>query len=72
VVYDLDVETAGLCDDLGITMVRSAPVATHPRLVRMIRELIQERIDPQSPRLTLGAFGPAPDECASHCCRSKP
>jgi len=69
VVYDLDVETASVCDELGVAMVRSAPVGAHPRLVRMIRELIQERIDPQAPRLSLGTFGPSPDSCPADCCR---
>lgn len=68
VIYDLDVETAAVCRELGINMVRAAPVGSHPRFVRMIRELIQERIDPQAPRLALGDFGPSPDNCPPECC----
>jgi ferrochelatase len=72
VIYDLDVETAGVCRELGIHMVRAAPVGTHPRFVRMIRELIQERIDPQAPRLALGDLGPSPNVCPPECCRPSP
>jgi len=69
VIYDLDVEVAGLCDELGINMIRADVVANHPRFVRMIRELVVERLDPSSPRLALGSDGPWPDECSADCCR---
>ena len=68
VVYDLDVEVAGLCDELGVNMIRTDVVANHPRFVRMIRELLVERLDPASPRLTLGSDGPWPDRCPADCC----
>jgi len=68
VIYDLDIETAAVCRELGLNMVRAAPVGSHPRFVRMIRELIQERIDPQAPRLALGDLGPSPDVCPANCC----
>jgi ferrochelatase len=67
-VYDLDVEVRQLCDELGINMVRAATVGNHPRLVRMIRELVLERIDPSTPQLALGADGPWPDQCPDGCC----
>jgi ferrochelatase len=70
VIYDLDVEVAGLCDELGVNMVRADVVANHPRFVRMIRELVIERLDPASPRLALGSDGPWPDECPADCCRN--
>lgn len=70
VVYDLDVEVGNLCDELGINMVRAEVVGSHPRLVRMIRELIEERLDPAAPRLALGSDGPWPDRCPCDCCRS--
>ncbi len=68
VVYDLDVELRALCEELGINMVRSGVVGADPRLAAMIRELIQERIDPQAPRLALGPLGPSPDSCPAGCC----
>ena len=48
VLYDLDTEVRELCDALGINMVRVATVGTHPRFVRMIRELIEERLSETS------------------------
>ena len=68
VIYDLDVEAQQVCDELGIGMVRAGVVGTHPRLVRMVRELIQERLDEHPQRLALGAFGPSPDACPPGCC----
>lgn len=68
VIYDLDIELRGLCEELGIHMVRAATAGSHPRLVRMIRELVVERIDPASPRLALGSDGPWPDRCPADCC----
>ena len=44
VLFDLDTEVRQLCERLGINMVRAATVGTHPRFVRMIRELIEERM----------------------------
>ena len=69
VVYDLDVEVAGLCDQLGVNMIRADVVANHPRFVRMIRDLVIERLDPTAPRLALGSDGPWPDQCPADCCR---
>jgi ferrochelatase len=69
VIYDLDVEVAGLCNELGVNRIRADVVANHPRFVRMIRELVIERLDPASPRLALGSDGPWPDECPADCCR---
>lgn len=71
VVYDLDVEIAGLCESLDINLVRAGVVGTHPRYVAMIRELIQESLDPQAQRLALGDFGPSPDVCPPDCCKVK-
>lgn len=71
VIYDLDIEVAALCEELGINAVRAGTVGAHPRFVRMIRELILERIDPQSPRLALGSLGPWPDACPSGCCAAR-
>ncbi len=68
IVYDLDVATRAVCDAQGVNMVRSAVVGCHPRFVRMIRELIEERIGENPHRLALGDFGPAPDCCPPDCC----
>jgi hypothetical protein len=68
VMYDLDIEAADCCQRLGIRMVRAETVGTHPRFVRMIRELIQERIDPQTDRAAIGLYGPNHDVCPENCC----
>jgi ferrochelatase len=67
VVYDLDTELWQRCERLGINMVRAETVGTHPRFVRMIRELIVERTSGYE-RLALGALGPSHDECPDDCC----
>ena len=67
VVYDLDVEAAAVCKELGLNMVRSGLAGCHPRFVRMIRELIEERLSDQPTRLALGADGPWPDRCLPGC-----
>ena len=69
IVYDLDIEIAGLCDELGIKMVRAGAVGTHPRFVSMIRELIVERIEDSPTRLALGTHGASHDICPADCCK---
>ena len=68
VLYDLDTEAAAVSAELGIHMERAATVGTHPDFLRMIRELILERIDSAMPRLALGMFGPSHDVCPIDCC----
>jgi protoporphyrin/coproporphyrin ferrochelatase len=68
VVFDLDHQARELCEELGLNMMRVATVGAHPRFIRMIRELICERIDESQPRLALGVLGPRPDVCAEDCC----
>lgn len=69
VLYDLDVEAAGVCAQMGIPMMRSGTVGTHPRFVQMIRELIEERLDPAAPKAAMGRYGPSQDVCPDDCCR---
>ena len=68
ILFDLDTQARELCVELGLHMVRAGTVGTHPRFIRMIRELICERMDQGQPRLALGALGPRPDVCAVDCC----
>lgn len=68
VLYDLDLEAAGLAGELGMKMIRAATVGTHPAFIRMIRELIAERIFPDAPRLAIGNFGANHDVCLADCC----
>jgi len=70
VLYDLDTEARNKCDEVGLPMVRAETVGQHPAFVAMIRELIEERLDPAKPRRALGQFGPRVDVCAADCCPS--
>ena len=67
VLYDLDREARQLCDELQVPMVRAGTVGTHPRFVRMICELIDERRY-GGERLTVGNDGPSHDVCPEDCC----
>ena len=68
ILFDLDTEIRQLCERLGINMVRASTVGTHPRFVRMIRELIEERTSNWPQRLALGALGASHDVCPDDCC----
>ena len=59
VVYDLDVEARRVTEELGMNMVRAATAGTHASFVRMIRELVLERINNELPA----------NICAPDCCR---
>jgi ferrochelatase len=72
VLYDLDTEARQLCERLGINMVRAGTVGTHPRFVRMIRELVEERTSESPQRLALGELGPSHDVCPEDCCAYRP
>jgi ferrochelatase len=68
VLYDLDIEAKDLAIELGTTLVRARTVGTHPMFVQMIRELIEERLDPSKPKLAVGRYGPNHDVCLADCC----
>lgn len=67
IVYDLDYEAQNVAKELGITMVRAATAGTHPAFVKMIRELMLERID-KAPARFLGSRGPVHNVCPADCC----
>lgn len=66
--YDLDTQAREKAEELGIHFVRVPTVGTDPRFVAMIRELIEERIDPAVEPRALGSLGPRPGPCAPDCC----
>ena len=68
VIHDLDTEAAGTAAALGMRLVRSPTVGTHPAFVDMIVELVREQLHPGTPRRALGSAGPWPDFCANDCC----
>ena len=72
VLFDLDEEAQNISRQLGLNMVRAATVGTHPRFVRMIVELVQERLSENPVRLALGNLGPSHDVCPLDCCVYQP
>jgi ferrochelatase len=72
VLFDLDTEARVLCERLGVRMQRAATVGVHPRFIRMIRELIVERIDNAATRPALGSLGASHDVCPADCCLYSP
>jgi protoporphyrin/coproporphyrin ferrochelatase len=68
VLYDLDREARTLCSELGIHMIRAATPGTHPLFVSMVRELIAERIRPETEIRWLGTMGPGQGTCLEGCC----
>jgi ferrochelatase len=70
ILYDLDTEAKALCQELGLNMVRASTVGNHPDFVRMVRELVLERMDPSIERRFLGSDGPGHDVCPADCCPS--
>jgi ferrochelatase len=72
VIYDLDIESRQVCEALGTNMVRAATVGTHPRFIRMFRELIVERMTDSPQRLAMGSLGASHDVCPEDCCLYSP
>jgi ferrochelatase len=68
VLYDLDDEAKHACEERGMAMIRSQTVGTHPDFVRMMAELIKERITASPERRAIGRFGPNHDVCPVNCC----
>ncbi|MGA2695803.1 MAG: ferrochelatase [Terriglobales bacterium] len=70
VLYDLDTEAKNFCEQIQLPMARAATVGTHPLFVRMICELVTERLNPDLPRRALGNLGPNHEICPENCCLS--
>jgi protoporphyrin/coproporphyrin ferrochelatase len=68
VLFDLDIEAREAAAAAGLGFARAQTAGTHPAFVGMIRELVQERLDPAVPRRVLGRYGPAHDICLAGCC----
>ncbi|WP_017557557.1 ferrochelatase [Nocardiopsis baichengensis] len=69
VKYDLDNEALETAGKLGIAFERALSPGTHPRFVRMVRELVQERAEGADPSGLSGL--PSCHTCAEHCCLQK-
>ena len=69
VLFDLDEEAKLIAEQLELGYVRAPSVGTHPLFVAMLRELVQERLDPALPKRALGDLGPSHDSCPVDCCK---
>ncbi len=67
VLYDLDVQAAELAERLGLAWQRAGTVGVHPLFVRMVGELVAERVE-GAPRRAVGRFPPHVDVCPPDCC----
>ena len=75
VVYDLDTQAADAARQAGIKLVRASTPGTHPAFVTMVRQLLDELIDPAAPRRRLGGPGTRDlpsGRCATGCCPAMP
>ncbi|TWT66551.1 ferrochelatase [Allorhodopirellula solitaria] len=72
VMFDLDEEAAELCAERGIPMARAASAGTSPAFVKMIRSLVEERLERVDERPALGDLGPWHDVCPADCCTYTP
>ena len=59
-----------MCEEIGLNMIRAGTAGVHRRFIAMIRELVQERLDANAPRLCLGHLPPGHDVCPVDCCPS--
>ena len=53
VQWDLDVEAAAVAAELGLGFTRTPTPGPDPRFVAMVRELVEERLDPNRPKRAL-------------------
>lgn len=58
--YDLDTEARAVCDELGVKMVRAATVGTHPAIIEMIAEMVEQEHPPCAEGCCPASQRPAP------------
>ena len=68
IIYDLDTDARQLSESIGLNMVRALTPGTHPAFIRMIRELVLERMNSDGGRRFLGTRGANHDVCPADCC----
>ncbi len=62
VIYDLDVEARELADELGIRIARARTVETHPAMIEMIAEFVNQEHMPCAAGCCAAARRPTPDK----------
>ena len=68
VLYDLDIAARQTTERLGLRMVRAQTLGAHPRFVKMIRELVVERMTGAEERPAIGRYSASHDVCLADCC----
>jgi ferrochelatase len=68
VQWDLDIEAAAVASELRLGFSRTPAAGIDPRFVAMVRELVQEHLDPARPKRALSPLGPSHDVCPRGCC----
>ena len=68
VLYDLDTEARDCCAELGVHMVRARAAFHHPDFIRLVADLLLERLERRTDRAAVGPLPPAPDQCPADCC----
>ncbi len=58
--------------ELGVNFHRAATVGVHPKFVRMIADLVVERMTGSAERPAIGELGPSHDVCPVNCCTYTP
>jgi ferrochelatase len=74
VIFDLDTEAQNLAKSRGIKLVRSQTAGTNPLFVKMIGDLVAERLQSREgeERKAVGKELAAPDICQPGCCAYTP
>ncbi|GAA4434197.1 ferrochelatase [Bremerella cremea] len=72
VIYDLDDEAAKLAAELNLPMARAKTAGVHPTFIKMIRQLVEERLGLTIEKPAIGEYGPSHDVCPGDCCRYEP
>ncbi|WFB34715.1 ferrochelatase [Kiritimatiellota bacterium B12222] len=68
VLFDLDLEARDHAAELGMTYQRAATPGNDPRMVKMIVELIRERLEDWPERRCIGRLPAKEDVCPATCC----
>jgi ferrochelatase len=68
VMYDLDEEAKTRAGELGLNMLRAGTAGSHPVFVKMLAELIQERVFGDPDRRAIGEYPANHDVCPVNCC----
>lgn len=69
VLFDLDTEAKDAAASAGLGFARAGTVGVHPKFVRMIADLIRERME-DAERVAIGDMPPNHDVCPTDCCPS--